>query len=97
MSVPPKIRPFSFDEEIFAGEAAELQCSAYGDTPMVLQWTFQTFQGTALNPMKGVHITKTSQKSSLLRIESLQAENSGIYTVIGLNFVDGIKLKFLKK
>lgn len=78
--VPPKIRPFSFGDEIYAGEGAEIQCSANGDIPMKITWTFHGF-GTALNAMKGVQIHKTGQKSSVLGIEGLTAENSGNYTV----------------
>jgi hypothetical protein len=52
-----------------------------GDTPLKISWTFQGY-GSSLNTQKGVEISKTSSKSSLLSIESLSAENSGNYTVI---------------
>ncbi len=65
---------------MYAGDAAEIQCTVNGDTPLKISWTFQGFN-TALNSMKGVQISKTSQKSSLLNIDSLTAENSGNYTV----------------
>ncbi len=88
--MPPKIRPFHFDTDVFAGEAAEIQCSANGDTPMKINWTFQGFS-TSAHSMKGVEITKTSGKSSVLSIPLLSAENSGNYTVY-CNF----KYKFKK-
>lgn len=66
--------------DVYDGEAGEIQCSAQGDTPMKISWTFQGF-GSALNTLKGVQITKTNQKSSVLSIESMSAEHSGNYTV----------------
>jgi len=51
-----------------------------GDTPIKISWTFQGY-GSSLNTQKGVEISKTSSRSSLLSIESLSAENSGNYTV----------------
>lgn len=56
-----------------------------GDLPLKIHWTFHGF-GTALNSMKGVEISKSSQKSSLLSIDSLSAENSGNYTVCFISF-----------
>ena len=63
---------------MYSGESAEIQCSAKGDTPMKLTWSFQ---GQLTNGMKGIEIMKTSATSSLLRIEELTSENSGNYTV----------------
>jgi len=51
-----------------------------GDMPIKISWTFQGY-GSTLNSQKGVDISKTSSKSSLLSIDSLSAENSGNYTV----------------
>lgn len=86
---PPYVRPFSFGDQNFFGDSAEIQCSANGDTPIKISWTFQSIGfGAALNKLNGVEITKTGQKSSVLSIDSLTAENSGNYTVCQNSYND---------
>jgi len=86
-AVPPKVSISSSfgDDPLQAGDLAQLQCTvAQGDTPVQITWSFQGFDAS-LNTQHGIQIKKFGHRSSILMIESVSAENSGVYVCTGSN------------
>lgn len=81
MAVPPKVLPFSFgDEAMSAGNMAQIQCIVTeGDSPLQIAWTMQGSEVSS-GKHRGVSTLRVGEKSSLLIIESVTAEDSGLYT-----------------
>ncbi|KRF98096.1 uncharacterized protein Dwil_GK22019, isoform BG [Drosophila willistoni] len=88
--VPPQIVPFAFGEEtINMNDMVSATCTVNkGDTPIELYWT------TAPDPKIGVGrlmsndgilITKTTQRISMLSIESVHARHRANYTCVARN------------
>lgn len=75
--VLPRISPFHFDTPLFAGQTAQVACTVNeGDLPLHFFWTFN-HKG---NLPSGITINKMGAKMSVLLIDSVQSEHSGVYT-----------------
>lgn len=78
--VPPRIVPFSFEEPIFAGQAAQVTCLvSEGDLPLDITWTYQGSSNRSMMDL-GISTSRFGQKTSMLLIESTNAEHRGNYT-----------------
>lgn len=80
--VPPRIVPFSFEEPIFAGQAAQVTCLvSEGDLPLNITWTYKGLSNRSMSEM-GISTSGFGQKTSMLLIESTDASHRGNYTCI---------------
>lgn len=80
--VPPRIVPFSFEEPIFAGQAAQVTCLvSEGDLPLNITWTYKGSSNRSMSEM-GISTSGFGQKTSMLLIESTDASHRGNYTCI---------------
>ena len=71
------------DGPLSKGRDAALTCSvAKGDTPMTIEWTFE---GRPVADLNGVRVISGGSRVSLLTIESVGAEHSGLYTCMAKN------------
>ena len=83
--VPPRIVPFSFEEPIFAGQAAQVTCLvSEGDLPLNISWSFsaagpQTSGRRSLDEL-GVFTNPTRKRASTLVIEATGIEHRGNFT-----------------
>lgn len=76
-SVLPRISPFHFDTPLFAGQTAQVACTVNeGDLPLNFYWTFNHKR----NLPSGITINKMGSKMSVLLIDSVQSEHTGVYT-----------------
>ncbi|KAI5751952.1 hypothetical protein M8J77_012420 [Diaphorina citri] len=81
--VQPRIVPFSFEEPIFAGQAAQVTCLvSEGDLPIDISWTFH---GTVDMSELGVSINRIRSKTSMLLIDTSTGQHQGNYTCIAKN------------
>ena len=82
--VTPTIVPFDFGETpVDTLDTASVTCVvSKGDTPIDIQWHFNNGK---IHSNDGVMITKASQKTSILTIESARARHAGNYTCIARN------------
>ncbi|KAI5709459.1 hypothetical protein M8J75_000409 [Diaphorina citri] len=81
--VQPRIVPFSFEEPIFAGQAAQVTCLvSEGDLPIDISWTFH---GTIDMSELGVSINRIRSKTSMLLIDTSTGQHQGNYTCIAKN------------
>ncbi|ALC40838.1 Dscam, partial [Drosophila busckii] len=88
--VPPQIAHFDFGEEtINMNDMVSATCTVNkGDTPLELYWTTapQPELGVAkLMSNDGILITKTTQRISMLSIESVHARHRANYTCVARN------------
>jgi hypothetical protein len=83
--VLPQIVPFDFgDEEINSMDMVSASCTVNkGDTPIEISWKFNN---QTLRTNNGVLISRTSQRMSVLTIESVKHRHTGNYTCIAVNF-----------
>ncbi len=78
--VPPRIAPFYFEEPIFAGQAAQVTCLvSEGDLPLDISWTYRGYSNKSVTEL-GISTSRFGQKTSMLLIESTNAEHRGNYT-----------------
>ncbi|GAB6030518.1 hypothetical protein CHUAL_007380 [Chamberlinius hualienensis] len=87
--VPPKIVPFSFQDEqhILEGMLARASCVvSRGDLPLRIMWE-KDRQPVPNTPILGTGITvrKFDEYSSILSIDSVKKEHSGTYTCVAGN------------
>lgn len=81
--VHPRIVPFSFEEPIFAGQAAQVTCLvSEGDLPIDISWTFH---GNVDMSALGVSINRIGSKTSMLLIETSMGDHQGNYTCVAKN------------
>lgn len=81
----PQIIPFTFGEHpLNAGDMTSVQCIvSKGDFPIDIKWYFNHKN---INDMNfGISIVKTSNRNSILSIESIKAEHGGLFTCIVSN------------
>ncbi|XP_017961152.1 Down syndrome cell adhesion molecule-like protein Dscam2 isoform X40 [Drosophila navojoa] len=88
--VPPQIVPFDFGEEaINMSDMVSATCTVNkGDTPLEVYWTTapEPKLGAArLMSNDGILITKTTQRISMLSIESVHARHRANYTCVARN------------
>lgn len=88
--MPPQIVPFDFgDETINMNEMVSATCTINkGDTPLEVYWTTapEPKLGAArLMSNDGILITKTTQRISMLSIESVHARHRANYTCVARN------------
>uniref|UniRef100_T1IV47 Down syndrome cell adhesion molecule-like protein Dscam2 n=1 Tax=Strigamia maritima TaxID=126957 RepID=T1IV47_STRMM len=85
VTVPPKISPFSFrDELIREGARARIQCVVReGDTPLQINW-FK--DGQPLTTGQDISIFNIDEFSSILMISSISPRHNGNYTCAATNF-----------
>ncbi|KRF79707.1 cell adhesion molecule Dscam1 isoform X24 [Drosophila virilis] len=88
--VPPQIVPFDFAEEaINMNDMVSATCTVNkGDTPLEVYWTTapEPKLGVArLMSNDGILITKTTQRISMLSIESVHARHRANYTCVARN------------
>ena len=82
-SVLPLIHPFSFDGEVNSGDSVQLTCHvSKGDLPLKIYWSHNDLP---IFSHMGIMANKIGDRISLLTVESVKAENSGLYTCIGSN------------
>lgn len=78
--VPPRIKPFYFEEPIFAGQAAQITCLiSEGDLPLNISWSFSGYPNKPLSEL-GISTSMFGQKANVLLIESTGAQHRGNYT-----------------
>lgn len=78
--VSPRIKPFSFEEPIFAGQTAQVTCLvSEGDLPLNITWSVNGLSLTSL-PDLGISTSMFGQKTSVLLIDSVGAQHRGNYT-----------------
>uniref|UniRef100_A0A8D9BPB9 Down syndrome cell adhesion molecule-like protein Dscam2 n=2 Tax=Cacopsylla melanoneura TaxID=428564 RepID=A0A8D9BPB9_9HEMI len=83
MSVSPRIVPFSFEEPIFAGQAAQVSCLvSEGDAPIQITWNFANAE---IPKDFGVDVQKMGKRGSALIFESADARHRGNYTCLAAN------------
>lgn len=76
--VSPRIVPFSFEEPIFAGQAAQVTCLvSEGDAPIHFSWQLS---GEDIPPETGIEIQNLGRRGSNLMIESAESRHGGNYT-----------------
>ena len=81
----PEIVPFSMEGPLTTGQEAALTCRASkGDTPMELSWTFD---GRPVAGDAGVQVFSVGRRTSVLSIQSVEADHSGLYTCTASNAV----------
>ncbi len=80
----PVIGPFSFgDHDYTLGMSAQINCIVIeGDLPVDISWTFH---GARPSASSGIETTKIGSRSSVLNIDSVEADHSGNYTCIARN------------
>nr|XP_017093499.1 Down syndrome cell adhesion molecule-like protein Dscam2 isoform X1 [Drosophila bipectinata] len=88
--VPPQIVPFDFGEEtINMNDMVSATCTVNkGDTPLELYWTTAPDPTTGVGRLMsndGILITKTTQRISMLSIESVHARHRANYTCVARN------------
>ncbi|XP_033248022.1 Down syndrome cell adhesion molecule-like protein Dscam2 isoform X17 [Drosophila miranda] len=88
--VPPQIVPFDFGEEtINMNDMVSATCTVNkGDTPLELHWTTAPDPTTGVGRLMsndGILITKTTQRISMLSIESVHARHRANYTCVARN------------
>ena len=67
------------------GEEAALTCRASkGDTPMTISWAFD---GRPVAGDAGVQVFSVGRRTSVLSIQSVEADHSGLYTCTATNAV----------
>lgn len=78
--VPPVIVPFSFgDEAVDAGASVQASCMvSFGDVPVSIKWSFHGTDSLT-SSQKGVSTMKFGARSSVLMIENVNFEHSGLY------------------
>ncbi len=78
--VYPRIKPFYFEEPIFAGQAAQATCLvSEGDLPLNISWSFEGHSNKPLSEL-GISTNMFGQKANVLLIESTGAQHRGNYT-----------------
>lgn len=82
----PNILPFTFgNDAVQAGDMGQLQCIvSSGDAPLHITWSFHG-KDSSTNKQKGVSTVKFGERSSLLVIDRLTSEHSGIYSCFARN------------
>lgn len=76
--VSPRIVPFSFEEPIFAGQAAQVTCLvSEGDAPIHFSWQLS---GDDIPEGIGIEIQSLGRRGSNLMIEFAEARHGGNYT-----------------
>lgn len=74
----PKIVPFSFDDPMSSGDAAQVTCLvSSGDQPLDVSWDFE---GQNIARLSGVSTQAVGRKGSLLLIDSVAENHRGNYT-----------------
>ena len=83
LTEPPKIRPFSFENELLSGSDTQIQCYvSQGDSPLHISWYFH---GKEVSHVMGVNTVKLGSKSNILSIDSVTHGHSGDYTCVASN------------
>ncbi|XP_023247792.1 Down syndrome cell adhesion molecule-like protein Dscam2 [Copidosoma floridanum] len=81
--VPPKISPFTADQELHLAERTTLTCSVTrGDLPLTIFWLKD---GRTLSSSDRVTITNVDQYNSILMIESLSPDHNANYSCSAAN------------
>lgn len=77
--------PFNFGEEpVNAGEMTSAQCSVNkGDMPLQIEWYLN--ENKIINQKNGIIFTRTTNRISVLSIESISAEHGGSFTCVATN------------
>ena len=75
----PEIIPFSFGEDrVNQGDYAQISCNVRrGDKPLSITWSLK---GDIISSDSALSTTMIGQKTSILIIESVDYQHSGVYT-----------------
>lgn len=78
LTVLPHITPFEFEGEANTDDSVQLTCYVgKGDTPLSITWTLNEKK---ILSHSGVTIVPIGERTSLLIINSVQAEHAGVFT-----------------
>lgn len=85
-SVPPSIKPFSFEGESNVGETAQLTCYVIrGDTPLEITWTFQGPDGRAGPLPQPITESRIGKKITMIEIPAVTEYHRGSYSCVAKN------------
>lgn len=81
---PPKIRPFSFGQEVIKeGQLGQLLCTVIqGDEPISIKWSLH---GEDLGPGPDLTTTQLGSRTSMLMISEVNYRHTGTYTCTASN------------
>lgn len=86
LSVPPSMKPFSFEGESNVGETAQLTCHVIkGDTPLEISWVFQGPDGRVQPMPQPIIENKIGKKITMLEILAVTEYHRGSYSCIAKN------------
>lgn len=86
LSVPPSMKPFSFEGESNVGETAQLTCHVIkGDTPLEISWVFQSPDGRVQPMPQPIVENKIGKKITMLEIPTVTEYHRGSYSCIAKN------------
>lgn len=79
----PHITPFEFEGEANTGDSVQLNCYASkGDTPLTIEWMLN---GGKVPLHSSISTIPIGDRTSLLTISSVQAEDAGQFTCLVSN------------
>lgn len=79
LSVPPRISPFTFEDDIHEGMRTQLMCSSsQGDQPFNITWLLD--RQTIIQQENTININEYAPFSSILTIHNVTSRHNGNYT-----------------
>lgn len=86
LSVPPLMKPFSFEGESNVGETAQLTCHVIkGDTPLEIIWVFQGPDGRIQPMPQPIIENRIGKKITMLEIPTVTEYHRGSYSCVAKN------------
>ncbi len=84
ISVPPRVLPFSFGEDVVnQGKLGQLMCTVVdGDEPLTITWSLQ---GQDISSGPDLTTSQLGGRTSILMISSVTYRHSGKYTCTASN------------
>lgn len=81
LSVPPSMKPFSFEGDSNVGETAQLTCHIIkGDTPLEITWVFQGPDGRVQPMPQPIIENRIGKKITMLEIPTVTEYHRGSYS-----------------
>nr|CAH7736157.1 unnamed protein product [Callosobruchus chinensis] len=83
VNVLPHITPFEFEDDANTGDSVQVTCYvSKGDTPIDISWLLN---GRLVKNGDGISTIPIGERTSLLTINSVQPEHTGVYTCLASN------------